>query len=554
MERTTKSSSSAARRAALAWRLGLVVVLGAAVAALAAACSEEPPVSTGKAGSTGTEPPDSRELVVQNPIVAELISTYGIIEYDANLVIDIESRLSTTLSRHTQEEAQILRQALISGAATPVIRVAGADNARQRLASYARSISSHLLNLNLSTLPPEVAQALLSAMEERIPDIVKFELEYPDEGHTEHYFAELQANTSSGLDALLPIATGEVLPRGVAEYRAAKIEAGLNLSEVGTEELRKVRDFIDMRLDEEDVVEVIIAEIAVYLAALKLGSVAAEAPSERREGGTSTCAEPSPSSIGISVPDAPTSPPIHEGGEPYPPGTFPPLEEHLEAWRSALIPKPNVSSYGRLGGGGINSRRAPRYVRNQFRFSFDRLPTDLCADIEARLREADVPYERIEVFGLAYYEHIAQAYSDFRVFDPEVEARYEDKYYNRFRNFFSCEIADEEYCEVQVKLHGVDLATHYRDRYLGDEKNFYDIYERDHRGVHGSWWPKGASTISIDSLSPKPFSPGHQYEFGYDLVSGVYTTFGDDITPAPVNKLHTPNPCEQTGECDVIGG
>ena len=84
MERTTKSSSSAARRAALAWRVGLAAGVLGAVALVAAACSGAPPVSTGEAGSAGvvgpeaaTPEPPGETVSLEHPAIIEVVESLG---------------------------------------------------------------------------------------------------------------------------------------------------------------------------------------------------------------------------------------------------------------------------------------------------------------------------------------------------------------------------------------------------------------------------------------------------------------------------------------------
>ena len=204
----------------------------------------------------------------------------------------------------------------------------------------------------------------------------------------------------------------------------------------------------------------------------------------------------------IETVDFTTQSRIHEGGEPYPPGTFPPRHEGV---------------FVRGSTNDINLRRSDTSVayiyttNNHFIFELDDRPLDPCAVIQPRLRDAGISYERIEVRDHDYYA-------------PHMEA------YPRFDNL----LGDTDY---QVKLYGhnvpiVDYSWLGSPGVLGFPvpHSLFLISENDQfRFPEGAYVPYARSHTSTCAFL-EVYITEH-------LVSGIYTTFGDD---AGIDRL-----CEQ---------
>ena len=167
---------------------------------------------------------------------------------------------------------------------------------------------------------------------------------------------------------------------------------------------------------------------------------------------------------------------IHEGGEPYPPGTFPRRAAYFSSTPSNFGPDIDIPTFR---------------VYNQLIVTFEERPADPCSAIQSRLREGRIQYDLIEVRSADYYA-------------PHMEA------YGEFVN----QLGENEY---QVKLHNhhlpstylfTEVPNHLRVSYGGDPYLPPSV-----RVPHGmSFW--------------EPHVDAQRHRL---LRTGIYTIFGDDL-------------------------
>lgn len=216
-------------------------------------------------------------------------------------------------------------------------------------------------------------------------------------------------------------------------------------------------------------------------------------------------------------------PPIHDGGEPYPHGTFPPelagvWDEFIETLREdGAYWHGGVGNFVFAGGPGICRALSYGYVGDQLFFdSREELDTPE-GSISAALRAEGVEFESLTVRTAEHYaQHSPEtfynwllpndsSYDHFAAIERLGAELHPDAAANKM-GLYPLSRLEEGYTRYQVKLHG----------HSGDVRLYHDPYNL-HRNVH---------VIDL-ATSCEPLDAPR--EIMLLAVGGLYTTFGDDI-------------------------